>query len=163
MKKLLFGGLIFVVVVTAMFLGIHSSMEHQASHKSEQYARKYQKFSDLKSVKMTKITYRDDDTGKSIDGIVKGNQKVSFEDIDSIPSNFKNVESANIYETKQGKYYLSESDYNDKIMKPSLEKVINDGYVLMWSRIYTLFITVLLLFVFATLMGVDMLNGIGRY
>lgn len=50
------------------------------------------------------------------------------------------------------------------MMKPSLEKAINDGYILMWSMIYTLFITVLLLlFVFATLMGVDVLNGIGRY
>ena len=142
MKKLLFVGLMFVLV---LFLGIYSNLEHKTSHNSEEYARKYQKFTDLKPMKMTKVTYRDDDTGKSIDGIVKGNRRVSFRDIRSVPNNFKNVESANIYETKQGKYYLNESNYNDTIIKPSLKKEINIVVALIWSVIYTLFIMVLLL------------------
>lgn len=83
-------------------------------------SQEYVPFHALKKVSIKNVTYLDNNSQAYIEGIADGNRKIHIDVYDrKIPSNFKNTNSAVVFETADKDLYLNEKSYDEENPKIS--------------------------------------------
>ena len=99
----------------------------------------YVPFHDLKKVPITNVKYLDNDSRAYVEGIADGNRKIHIDVYDGkIPSNFKNTNTAIVFETSDKDLYLNQESYDESNPKISNKDIYTSqnlffGYMIIIS------------------------------
>lgn len=138
----------FIAFAFASFLLGLLIMEISSSTVSYQ---EYVPFNDLKEVKIKNVTYLDNNSQAYVEGIADGNRKIHIDVYDGkIPSNFKNTNTAVVFETADKDLYLNEKSYDEDNPNP---KITDKDTHKHWTLyvIYTSILSIVLSVIFATI------------
>lgn len=96
-------------------------------------------FHALKEVQITNVKYLDNDSRAYVEGIADGNRKIHIDVYDGkIPSNFKNTNTAVVFETADKDLYLNKESYDESNSKMSNQEMYTSqnlffGYMIIIS------------------------------
>ena len=102
-------------LVSCAFASFLLGLLSMAISSSTGNSQEYVPFNDLKEVKIKNVTYLDNNSKAYVEGIADGNRKIHIDVYDGkIPSNFKNTNSAVVFETADKDLYLNKKSYDEE-------------------------------------------------
>lgn len=102
-------------LVSCAFASFLLGLLSMALSSSTGNSQEYVPFNDLKEVKIKNVTYLDNNSKAYVEGIADGNRKIHIDVYDGkIPSNFKNTNTAVVFETADKDLYLNKESYDEE-------------------------------------------------